>query len=127
MTVEALGKGYRLKEIPITYKNRQDSETKLNPLGDGFAIGKTLLFVMMNIRPALFFGIGSAIFFGIGLIFGGALLFQRYVLLGTIYTPYAILTSLLIIMGFLVLILGLLSEMIVRSRRRIEFVIAKNR
>ena len=127
MTVEALGKDYRLKEIPITYKNRQDSETKLNPLGDGLAIGKTLLFVMLNIRPALFFGIGSAIFFGIGFIFGGVLLFHRYVLLESIYTPFAILTALLIIMGFLVLILGLLSELIVRSRRRIEFVLAKNR
>jgi dolichol-phosphate hexosyltransferase len=127
MTVEALGKGYRLKEIPITYKNRKDSETKLNPLGDGIAIGKTLLFVMLNIRPALFFGIGSIILFGIGFIFGGALLFQRYILLESIYTPYAILTALLLIMAFLVLILGLLSELIVRSRRRIEFVLAKNR
>jgi len=125
MTVESLSQGYRVIEVPIQYKNRKNSETKLNPFQDGTKITKTLLFVIMNIRPILFFGLFSSVFFVIGAYFGLLLLYQRYVLDSGVYTPFAILASLLLILGVLLLILGLVSELTVRSRRRIEYLIKK--
>ena len=68
MTVEALAKGYRVLEVPISYKPRRaGSNTKLNPLGDGMTIGRTLLFILMNVNPLKFFGIFSLGFFVVAL------------------------------------------------------------
>ena len=67
MTVEALAKGLRILEVPITYGVRKGSSTKLDPFGDGIKIGRTLLFILMNINPLKFFGLISLAFFVIGL------------------------------------------------------------
>ncbi len=123
MTVEALSKNYRIVEVPISYKKRNDSETKLNPFNDGVKIGSTLLFVMLNIRPLYFFGIVAVAFFLVGLLLGSALLYDRYIIGNSVYTPHAILVSFLLITGLLSFIIGVLSELVVRSRRRIEFML----
>lgn len=127
MTVEALSQGYRIKEIPIKYVNRKKTETKLNPIDDGIKIGKTLLFVIMNIRPVLFFSIFASGFIGLGLVTGIWVLYQRYVLDGSLYTPLVVLTTLFIIMGTMSIVLGLISELIVRSRKRMEYIIKTSR
>ncbi len=54
MTVEALAKAYRIFEIPISYGLRKGSRTKLDPLGDGIRIRRTLLFILMNVNPLKF-------------------------------------------------------------------------
>ena len=43
MTVKALKKGLRVREVPISYKRRRGSSSKLNPLKDGSRIMKTLI------------------------------------------------------------------------------------
>jgi dolichol-phosphate mannosyltransferase len=125
MTVESLNKGYRISEVPISYFNRKNTETKLNPIGDGIKIGRTLIFIIMNIRPLLFFSLFSLSFFLLAIGFTSVIFYNRYVLGGVIYTPFAILSAMLFILGSLCLVLGLISELIVRSRKRLEFQISR--
>jgi hypothetical protein len=49
MTVEALVKGHRILEVPISYNPRQGSKTKIDPWGDGIRMGNTLPIVLMNV------------------------------------------------------------------------------
>ncbi len=123
ITVEALSRGYRVIEVPINYKNRQDSETKLNPLKDGTKIFKTLFFVIMNVRPILFFSIMSGIIFGISVYPTVLVLHEKFIIGEIIHIPAVILASVLIITAIILLVLGILSELIVRSRRRLEYIL----
>jgi glycosyltransferase involved in cell wall biosynthesis len=126
MTVEAIAKGLRVIEIPIQYRARkQASAAKLNPLGDGFRIARTLLFILMNVNPLKFFSIIALSFFLTGLYPG------VYVLkgLGTVYEiqsfPAVVFSSLLFVTGTISFVVGLLAELVVRSRRRVEYLISK--
>jgi len=125
MTVESLNKGYRISEVPISYLTRKNTETKLNPVSDGIKIGRTLLFIIMNIRPLLFFSLFSLVFFALAIFFGAVIIYDRYILGGGVYTPFAVLSALLFILGSICLVLGLISELIVRSRKRLEFQISR--
>ena len=123
--MEALTKGYRVTEVPISYKNRRDSETKLDPVGDGAKIAKTLFFVIMNVKPLLFFGIISAVFFGIAVFPSSIVLYEKIVLGEIEHIPSVVFSALLIMTGVILLALGIITELIVRSRRRIEYLISK--
>ncbi|MBM2818347.1 MAG: hypothetical protein HW410_29 [Nitrosarchaeum sp.] len=123
MTVEALAKGYRVQEIPIKYGKRKESQTKLNPLSDGIKISKTLLFITMNINPIKFFGLITIGFFLIGLIPISQIVYEKIILGNIISLPSVILATLLFVTGIMSLVIGLVSELVVRSRRRIEYLI----
>jgi dolichol-phosphate mannosyltransferase len=126
MTVEALAKGYRVLEVPIKYKPRRaGSNTKLDPLGDGIKIGRTLLFILMNVNPLKFFGIFSLGFFVIALWPTAQVLYEKIVHGEIISMPAVVLSSLLLIAGALCIAVGMVSELVVRSRRRLEFLINK--
>lgn len=122
MTVEALARGYRIMEVPISYTNRINSKTKLNPIGDGVKIAKTLFFIVMNIRPLLFFGIMSAIIFGISIYPISIIMYEKFIFGDIVHLPSVIFSSLLIVTSVILLVLGVLSELIVRSRRRVELL-----
>lgn len=125
ITVETLAKGYRIFEVPIKYGTRKGTPTKLNPINDGVKIARTLLFILMNVNPLKFFGIISLSFVVAGLYPG------IYVVLEKIHTgeivsmPSVVFASLLFVTGALSLVIGLVSELIVRSRRRVEYLINK--
>lgn len=44
ITLQALQRGIRIREVPITYRERQGTPTKLRALKDGLRILKTILF-----------------------------------------------------------------------------------
>ena len=67
MTVDALAKGFRILEVPISYGTRNGSDTKLSPFNDGIEIAHTLIFILMNINPLKFFSIISLSFFIVGI------------------------------------------------------------
>lgn len=123
MTVEALAKGYRVSEVPISYGLRKGSDTKLNPVGDGLKIGRTLLFILMNVNPLKFFGIISIGFLVAGSYPAFVVLHEKIVLGEIMSLPAVVLASLLFVTGGISIVLGMLSELVVRSRRRLEFLI----
>jgi len=123
MTVEALAKGYRVQEIPISYRARKGSNTKLDPLGDGIKIARTLLFILMNVKPLKFFAIISLAFFVVGL-YPAAYVLNEKISTGEIVSmPSVVFSSLLFVTGTISLVAGLLCELLVSSRRRIEHLI----
>jgi dolichol-phosphate mannosyltransferase len=48
MTIQALKMGMRVKEVPITYKKRTGSPSKLSGIGAGYRIVKTILRCSLN-------------------------------------------------------------------------------
>ncbi|GKS62237.1 MAG: glycosyltransferase [Candidatus Nitrosocosmicus sp.] len=126
MTVEALAKGFRILEVPISYGVRKGSQTKLNPIKDGLRIARTLLFILMNVNPLKFFGLISLMFFIVGL-YPGLFVLNEKITTGEILSmPSVVFSSLLFVTGTISLVVGLLSELVVRSRRRLEYLITKN-
>jgi dolichol-phosphate hexosyltransferase len=127
MTVEALAKGYRVLEVPISYGLRKGNDTKLSPMDDGVKIGKTLMFILMNMNPLKFFGIFSLGFFVIGL-YPGILVLSEKIYTGNILSmPSVVFASLLFMGAAICLVIGILSELVVASRRRLETIIMRKR
>jgi len=114
MTMEALAKGYGL---------RQGSKTKLDPLGDGIKIGRTLLFILMNVNPLKFFGVISLAFFAVGLYPGSLVLYEKITTGNVVSIPSVVFSSLLFVTGTISIVVGMVSELVVRSRRRLEHLI----
>ena len=123
MTVEALAKAYRVVEIPISYGLRKGSRTKLDPIGDGIKIGRTLLFILTNVNPLKFFGIISLAFFVAGLYPGILVLYEKITTGNIISMPSVVFSSLLFVTGTISIVVGMVSELVVRSRRRLEYLI----
>ncbi|WP_202318523.1 S-layer glycoprotein N-glycosyltransferase AglJ [Archaeoglobus neptunius] len=116
LTVETIAKGFRILEIPITYRKR-GGKTKLNPLMDGFRIGKTIYELMSRYSPARYLYIIGLIFIFAGILSGGYVVYQWFHRI----THYlmAILTSLFIITGVQLIMFGLIADFIFRSN--VEF------
>jgi dolichol-phosphate hexosyltransferase len=126
MTVEAMAKGFKVIEIPVEYSIRKErSSTKLNPLGDGFRIGRTLLFVLMNVNPIKFFSLIALLFFVTGLYPASFVLVGLQTTAEIQSMPALVLSSLLFVTGTISFVVGLLAELVVRSRRRVEYLISR--
>ena len=125
ITIEALAKDLRIVEIPINYRRRTGNPTKLDPIRDGYTILKVLVLVLLDTRPFLFFGIASGIVFIIG-IYPAALVISEKLSTGTIqHLPSAIFASMLWVLSAIVFVFGVISQLIVISRRRIEDLILR--
>ena len=71
MTIFSLVYGMKLKEVPITYRDRPEgSESKLNTFKDGFKVLITLFDLFKDYRPFVLFSLISLLFLIIGLIVG---------------------------------------------------------
>lgn len=71
MTLFALDKKYRIKEIPIVFRERPDgSESKINTFSDGFKVIKTIIKMFKDHKPLRFFSIIFMVLFLLGLIVG---------------------------------------------------------
>jgi len=123
MTVESLSKGYRVLEVPISYGNRKGTQTKLNPTIDGAKIARTLLFISMNVNPIKFFSLFALGFILIGMIPASQVIFEKITLGDVSSFPSVVLSTLLFVTAALAFVVGLLSELVVRSRKRLEYMI----
>lgn len=64
MTLQALAKGYPLREIPITYGIRPEgSYSKLNTFSDGFLVLKSIFIIFKDFKPLVFFSYLSLLLF----------------------------------------------------------------
>ena len=71
MTLYALDKRYRIKEIPIVFRERPDgSESKIDTVGDGMKVIKTIFKMFKDYKPRTFFWFIALIFVFIGLLVG---------------------------------------------------------
>ncbi len=116
LTVETLAKGFKIVEVPITYRKRC-GKTKLNPLKDGFRIGKTIYELMSRYSPARYLYLFGILFILVGLVSGAYVVYEWF--MRVTHHLMAILTALFIITGVQLIMFGLIADFIFRSN--VEF------
>ena len=125
MTVEALARGLRILEVPISYGVRKGSVTKLHPLNDGARIARTLVFILMNVNPLKFFSLIALALVVAGL-YPAAYVLNEKISTGEITSmPSVVFSSLLFVTATISMVVGLLAELVSSSRRRLEYLLNK--
>lgn len=122
MTIQSIKLDHAIEVVPITYLSRKsDAATKLNPLKDGFRIGKTIYLLARFHNPMFYFGIIGTIFILSGLVTGTYVVDQWFK--GITRIPMTVLTALLIMSGFQMFVLGMLSDLMVSMHMEIMRVL----
>lgn len=94
MSLYALDKKYIIKEIPIVYRDRPEgSSSKLDTVGDGIKVVKTIARMFKDYKPFRFFGIIALILFIIGLAIGIPVLVEFFKTSYITKVPSAILAT----------------------------------
>ena len=69
MTIHAIDKNMLIENIVVDYRDRPEgSRSKLNTIADGLKVLKTIIALLKNYRPLLFFSSISAVLFALGII-----------------------------------------------------------
>lgn len=119
MSIHALDKKFRLKEIPIAYRDRPDgSESKLNTFRDGYRVIKTLLGLFKDYKPLLFFGLISVFSLVLGLLVGIPVIVEFVLTRFITKVPSAILAVGFIVVSVTSLSCGLILDTISATSKR---------
>jgi glycosyltransferase involved in cell wall biosynthesis len=118
MTLFALDRRFEIREIPTPIASRPEgSVSKLNTIGDGIKVMRTIGAIFRDYRPLRFFGSIAVFIFitGIGL---GAIPVCEFMITGKIlHFPTAILASSLVLLSVLVFAIGLILQTVERHHR----------
>ena len=127
MSIHALDKKFRLKEIPIEYRDRPDgSESKLNTFRDGYRVIKTLLELFKDYKPLLFFGSISIFSLVLGLLVGIPVIAEFVLTRFITKVPSAILAVGFIVVSVTSLSCGLILDTISATTKRNYELYLKN-
>ncbi len=120
--IQAAHAGLLVVEVPITFR-RRDGKSRLisNILTYALRSGSTILRTYRDYQPLRTFTIIGGLIFAVGLAFGSRVLLH-YLKTGFVspYIPSAILTAVLLIIGFQVVILALIADMVGSNRRILD-------
>lgn len=116
MTVEALKHDQRMLSVPITYRSREGSDTKLHPFRDGARIAITIYRMTKTNNPFFYFGSAGAILGVLGFLTGVYVVWERY-WNGVTHELLAVLTALLVIVGIQLFIFASLSDVVLELHR----------
>ncbi len=120
MTIHAVDKNYKIKEIPVTYRDRPNgSFSKLNTYSDGLKVLKTIATLFKEYKPCAFFNIFSIIFLVISMILGIPV-FIEYFKTGLVPRfPSLIVSGVVLTLSILLWITGLILQVIVKKNRQL--------
>lgn len=126
LTLQALYRGLVIREMPAPYRARPEgSFSKLNTFSDGFLVLLRLFLILRSYKPLTFFGLGSILFFVLGLLAGSRPVIEfiqtRYVSA----LPSAVLAAALVLLSFLSLALGLILNSVNLRLLELEKLVAK--
>ncbi|ASJ15370.1 S-layer glycoprotein N-glycosyltransferase AglJ [Thermococcus radiotolerans] len=112
LTVETIAKGFRIAEVPISYRKRK-GKANLHPIKDGWRIGKTIIELMVRYNPGKYLYLLGFLFLMIGLVTGFYVVeeWQR----GVTHYLLAPLTSIFVITGINLVIFGFVLGYIFKS------------
>ncbi len=118
MTIHALDKRLKIKEIPIAYKDRPNGSTsKLNTFSDGLKVLYTIFKIFKYYRPFIFFSIFSLVFVTFS-IFCAMPVFSDWILYKYIYhVPLAILATGLALVSIILFGVGIILDSISYQNR----------
>lgn len=119
MSLHSLDKNLKIKEIPITYRDRPEGSTsKLNTFKDGYRVLKMLFQIAKDYKPFFVFGIISLISLVLGLILGLPVIVE-FIRTGMVpRLPTALLSTGFVIISVLMFITGIILNTIVNNSRR---------
>lgn len=119
MSIHALDKKFRLKEIPIEYRDRPNgSESKLNTFRDGYRVIKALIGLFKDYKPLIFFGLISSVSLILGLLVGIPVIIEFVLTNFITKVPSAILAVGFIVVSVVSLACGLILDTISATDKR---------
>lgn len=119
MSLYALDKKYIIKEIPIVYRDRPEgSSSKLNTVGDGIKVVKTIARMFKDYKPFKFFGLIALILFIIGLAIGIPVLVEFFKTAYITKVPSAILATGFMGLAAVSLQCGIVLDTITRQHKK---------
>ncbi len=127
MTIHALDKNFLLKEIPVTYRDRQEgSVSKLNTVSDGIKVVRTIFTLFRDYKPLSFFGLIGTLLLLVAFIFFIPIL-VLFFKTGTVPNfPTLIVLCGVAIAGVLLYMCGIICDIIVKKHRQL-FELLMNR
>ena len=119
MSLHALDKRFRLKEIAIDYRDRPEgSESKLNTFSDGFKVLRMIFTLFKEYKPLQFFSIWTVLFIVAGLAVGAPVLYEFFDTGFITKVPSSILATGLMMLGVLSFVCGLILDTIASLNRK---------
>ncbi len=120
MTLHALDKNFKIKEVPIAYRNRPEgSVSKLNTFQDGFKILNTLFKLLRNYKPYLYFSTISVILIIISVVMFIPV-FIDYLHTGLVERfPTLIVSGFIMLLAMLFYLGGLILEIMTKKHRQL--------
>ena len=117
ISAEAVRSGQKISVVPVSYKKRPGTPTKLNPFHDGFKITATIYRLARMTNPLFYFGLIGLITMIVGVLIGVFVILEW--LRQVEHLPLTILTMLLIVVGFQIFMFGILSDMMLSLHREV--------
>ena len=118
MSLHALDKKFIIEEIPIVYRDRPEGSTsKLNTIGDGIKVVKTIVKMFKDYKPLKFFGVIAGILFIIGLAFGIPVIVEFFKTRYITKVTTAVLATGIMILSVIVGQCGVILDTVVKHHR----------
>lgn len=118
MSIHALDKSYTIIELPTDYRDRPEgSFSKLDTIGDGIRVLKTIFSIFVKYRPLLFFSICAILFAVLTLVAGSIPVVEYFQTSKINHFPLAILASGLSILTMLSFAVAVILDSMAAAQR----------
>jgi glycosyltransferase involved in cell wall biosynthesis len=119
MTIHALDKNLKLVEVPINFRDRPEgSESKLDTIGDGFLVIKTIFNLVREYKPLFFFGWAGLVSFAVSIaIIVPTLIDFTYT--NVLRFPTFLVGVIFVIITLLLWMTGLILDLIAKKHRQL--------
>ncbi len=120
MTIHAVDKNFKIKEVPVTYRDRPEgSVSKLNTYSDGLKVLKTIGTLFKEYHPSLFFNIIAFLFLILTLILGVPPFIEYFKTGLVLRFPSLIVASISLVISLLLWITGIILEVIQKKHKQL--------
>ncbi len=111
LTLEALRRGFRIREVPLPYRSRPaGSRSKLHTFRDGYRILTTILVILRDHRPLMVFSSLALFLWMVGLA-SGSVVVAQYAEIGLVYRlPLGVFAVGCILLGSLLFVTGFIID-----------------
>ena len=118
ITLYALNKNFRIKEIQIEYRNRKKGiQSKLNTIPDGIKVIKKIISMYKDYKPRQFFFLIAFILMIMGLAIGIPVIVEFFKTRYISKLPSAVLATGLVTLGIIIAQCGVILDTIVKQHR----------
>ena len=118
MSVFALINNFKIKEIPVDYRDRiEGSESKLNTYRDGYKVLRMIASLIRDQRPLLYFSVISLLLLLIAGIYFFPILFMYFSTGYVLKIPTLIVISTVVIIALVIFFTGVILHVLKKQHR----------